>query len=93
MRITEEQVRIAIKSRQARAHEVHETPAIYDRDFKTSASAELVKQIRDEVMAMPEVREEMVLKIREAVERGEYNVSADDIVDAMIRREAADGLR
>lgn len=92
MRITQQQVRAAIKSRPAQ-HETHETQAIYNREFKTSAEAELVRRIRDEVLAMPDVREEMVSKIKEAVAKGEYNVTAEDIVDAMIRREVADKLR
>jgi anti-sigma28 factor (negative regulator of flagellin synthesis) len=89
VRISEEQVRVAIKSRlQAR-----ETQALYDKEYKTSSEAELISRIRDEVMAMPDVRHEMVLRIKEAVERGEYNVTAEEIVEAMVRREAADRLR
>jgi flagellar biosynthesis anti-sigma factor FlgM len=89
VRISEEQVRVAIKSRlQAR-----ETQALYDKEYKTSSEAELISRIRDEVMAMPDVRQEMVLRIKEAVERGEYNVTAEEIVEAMVRREAADRLR
>ena len=89
MRISEEQVKVAIQSRlQAR-----ETQALYDKEFKTSSEADLIARVRDEVMAMPDVRQEMVMRIKEAVERGEYNVSAEDIVEAMIRREAADRIR
>ena len=89
MRISEEQVRVAIKSRL----EARDTQALYDKEYKTSSEADLITRVRDEVMAMPDVRQEMVLRIKEAVERGEYNVSADDIVEAMIRREAADRIR
>lgn len=92
MRISEEQVRYAIESRKARINDPA-TGGIYDKEFKSSAEADLVRDIRNEVMAMPEVREEMVLRIKEAVERGEYNVTADDIVDAMIRRDLADRIR
>jgi flagellar biosynthesis anti-sigma factor FlgM len=89
VRISEEQVRVAIQSRL----EARETQALYDKEFKTSSEADLIARVRDEVMAMPDVRQEMVMRIKEAVERGEYNVSADDIVEAMIRREAADRIR
>lgn len=92
MRISEEQVRIAIESHKAR---ISGQPAgtIYEKQFQPSEEAGLITTIRDEVMAMPEVREELVARIKAAVEAGEYHVSAEDIVDAIIRRDLADRVR
>jgi flagellar biosynthesis anti-sigma factor FlgM len=90
LRITEQQVRYAVESRKAQATD---TPAIYERECQSSSEADLIRQVREEVLAMPEVREEMVARLKEAIDKGEYQVSGEDIVDAMIRRELADGIR
>lgn len=54
-------------------------------------NAELIKSITAEVNAMPD-REEMIAELKSRIEKGEYNVSADDIVDTMVRRAAADRI-
>jgi negative regulator of flagellin synthesis FlgM len=41
---------------------------------------------------MPD-REEMVASLKARIEAGEYNPSAEDIVDTMIRRAIADRMR
>ncbi len=52
--------------------------------------ADLIAEVRDAILKMPEVREELVAELRERIERGEYHVSAKDIAEAMVRRAIAD---
>ena len=41
----------------------------------------------------PDVREDLVQELRERIQRGEYNISADEIAEMMLRRLAADRIR
>jgi hypothetical protein len=52
--------------------------------------ADLIAEVRDLILNMPEVREELVAELRDRIERGEYHVSARDIAEAMVRRAIAD---
>jgi negative regulator of flagellin synthesis FlgM len=54
--------------------------------------AHLLKQVTKKVLDMPD-REEMVASLKARIEAGEYNPSAEDIVDTMIRRAIADRMR
>ena len=42
---------------------------------------------------VPEVREDLVRELRERLQRGEYNVSGEEIAEMMLRRLAADRMR
>lgn len=53
--------------------------------------ADLIKQVVADVNAMPD-REEMVADLKARIASGEYNVNADEIVDAMVRRHLADNI-
>lgn len=52
----------------------------------------LIQEITHKVADMPD-REEMVASIKARIEAGEYNLSGEDIADAMIRRELADRIK
>lgn len=54
-------------------------------------NADLIKSVTAEVNAMPD-REDMVAHLKSLIEKGEYKVSAEDIVDTMIRRARADRI-
>ena len=52
----------------------------------------LIQEITHKVADMPD-REEMVAALKAKIESGEYQVSGEDIADAMIRRELADKIK
>ncbi len=54
--------------------------------------AELVQSVTRDVLSMPD-RDAMVEEIKAKVEAGTYQVSADEIVDTMVRRAIADRIR
>lgn len=54
--------------------------------------AQLVKDLTKQVLDMPD-REDMIASLKARIESGEYNPSAEDIVDTMIRRAIADRTR
>ncbi|MCH8274644.1 MAG: flagellar biosynthesis anti-sigma factor FlgM [Armatimonadetes bacterium] len=100
MKVSEEQVRKVIEAQKPRqpgqeSKAVFETATLYDEKAgpPVADDARLIREVRDQVMAMPEVREELVSELKARVERGEYHVSADEIVEAIIRRAIADRMR
>lgn len=52
----------------------------------------LVQTVSASVAHMPD-REELIAELRARISAGTYNPSADDIVDAMVRRAVADSLK
>ncbi|MBS1708205.1 MAG: flagellar biosynthesis anti-sigma factor FlgM [Armatimonadetes bacterium] len=54
--------------------------------------ADLVQSVTRDVLNAPD-RDAMVAEIKARVDAGTYNVSADDIVDTMVRRAIADRIR
>jgi len=57
-----------------------------------SAEALDHKKLREAVLKAPEVREELVQKIKTALEKGEYKVSAEDVADKILGRLLMDRL-
>ena len=55
--------------------------------------AEEVAKVVEMVKAAPDVREEIVMQLKERIEKGEYKVSGEEIADMMIRRMKADKAR
>jgi negative regulator of flagellin synthesis FlgM len=53
---------------------------------------DLINKITADVIAMPD-RDEYVAELKAKIEAGDYNPTADEIVDAMIRRSIADRVR
>ncbi|MCW5937103.1 MAG: flagellar biosynthesis anti-sigma factor FlgM [Fimbriimonadaceae bacterium] len=54
--------------------------------------ADLIAAVTRRVAETPD-RDDMVAELKARIEAGTYNVSGDDIVDAMIRRGKADRIR
>jgi len=55
-------------------------------------NAELIKSVIDEVNSLPD-REDMIAELKSRIDAGEYKVTADDIVDTMVRRARADRIQ
>jgi len=90
MRITKEQVFKVLEEK--KKNKQPEMPTLLEPRMNISDDARFLRQLRDEILAMPDVRAELVEEIRARIERGEYRVSAEDIVEAMIRRIIADQI-
>ncbi|GEM_PF-3716824 len=56
-------------------------------------SAAEVAQVTEIVKAAPDVREDVVMKLKERIDKGEYKVSGKDIAEMMVRRMQADRIR
>lgn len=52
-----------------------------------------VARVVEMVKNAPEAREDIVMELKERIEKGEYHVSGEDIADMMIRRAQADRVR
>jgi anti-sigma28 factor (negative regulator of flagellin synthesis) len=52
----------------------------------------LIQEIAHKVADMPD-RDEMVAAIKAKIDSGEYNLTGEEIADAMIRRDMADKIR
>lgn len=50
------------------------------------------QKLREAVLKTPEVREERVQEIKDALEKGEYHVSADQVAEKMLGRFLVDRL-
>lgn len=51
-----------------------------------------IQKLREVVLKTPEVREERVREIKEALEKGEYHVSVDQVAEKMLGRFLVDHL-
>lgn len=82
MKISDEQIQILLR-----------TPAVAPVEaVPNQEDRELIEQVKEAVMAMPD-REDMIARLRAAIEAGEYNPTANEIAEAMIRRAIADRIR
>jgi anti-sigma28 factor (negative regulator of flagellin synthesis) len=52
-----------------------------------------VSRILKMVTDVPDVREDIVMQLKERIGKGEYNVSGEEIADMMCRRARADRIR
>jgi len=55
--------------------------------------AEEVARVVEMVKAAPDVREDIVMKLKERIEKGEYKVDSTEIAEMMMRRAQADRVR
>lgn len=58
-----------------------------------SSRARLIQELKQRVAAEPEVREEKVAEVREAIQQGTYKVTGREIAEKMLGRTLADRLR
>ncbi|MBL1149541.1 MAG: flagellar biosynthesis anti-sigma factor FlgM [Armatimonadetes bacterium] len=92
MKVSMEQVKRVLERHERPKTDLSEAARLLDKDHRVSDQSKLIRKVRDEVMAMPEVRAELVAELKARIERGEYQVSSEDIVDSMIRRAIADRI-
>ncbi len=52
-----------------------------------------VARVTEMVKAAPDVREDVVMKLKEKIEKGEYKVTGEEIAEMMARRMQADQIR
>ena len=52
-----------------------------------------VARVVEMVKSAPDVRDDIVMRLKERIEKGEYHVSGEEIADMMIRRMQADKVR
>ncbi|MDH7482241.1 MAG: flagellar biosynthesis anti-sigma factor FlgM [Armatimonadota bacterium] len=52
-----------------------------------------VERVVQMVKEMPDVREEIVMRLKERIEKGEYKISGEEIAEMMLRRMRADRIR
>ncbi len=58
-----------------------------------SAQAQTIASAKAAVDAAPDVREDLVARLKAQVDSGTYSVSGADIADALLRRSQADSIR
>ena len=52
-----------------------------------------IARVVEMVKSAPDIREEIVMQLKERIEKGEYKVSGEEIVEMMVRRMKADRAR
>lgn len=95
MRISDSEVKKALSgigSADAEAEALKQVLGIENDEDAAERDAYLVKEVTKQVLEMPD-REEMIASLKARIEAGEYNPSADEIVDTMVRRAIADKMR
>jgi anti-sigma28 factor (negative regulator of flagellin synthesis) len=55
--------------------------------------ADEIARLTAVVKELPDERDEIVMRLKERIERGEYEINGEEIADMMIRRMKADRLR
>lgn len=55
--------------------------------------AEEIARVVEMVREVPDSRDDIVMALRERIEKGEYSVSSEEIADMMLRRMKADRIR
>ncbi len=88
MKISAEQLKKVAESGDA----VTDEKALVDEAVIRLTDKDLIQEIARKVADMPD-RDEMVASIKARIESGEYDVSGDDVADAMIRRAIADKVK
>lgn len=91
MRISDNEVKKIVSGEYAIVNEITSIGAEQDK-ARADADQALAKQVTQNVIDMPD-REEMIASLKARIEAREYNPSADEIVDTMIRRSVADRIR
>jgi negative regulator of flagellin synthesis FlgM len=81
------------KTQVRRADEVPQTrPSLGADQVSLSRESKELQAVRQAVAQAPEVREEKVAELREAIKSGRYNVAGEEIAEQMLARSLADKL-
>lgn len=83
MRISDEQIRSLLGEDLANRLEGYERKPEDER---------LIARLTERIIEMPD-REQMIAELKARIDAGTYNPTADEIADAMIRRNVADRVR
>lgn len=67
------------------------TPDSLPKTVEPEASE--LERVMKMVASAPDVRTDIVMKLKERIDNGEYKVSGEDIADMMVRRMKADSIR
>ena len=95
MRISDTEVQKALSGFSATDVDAEKLASVLGVESEEDAAerdAYLVKDLTKKVLEAPD-REEMIESLKARIEAGEYNPSAEDIVDTMVRRAIADRMR
>lgn len=90
MQISDQQVKLVqeqILQKKMLVKEIMEIGQVKDQE----SEAQLVKEVTHSVLQMPD-REDRIAELKAKIDAGQYNPSAEEIVDAMIRRSIADKM-
>lgn len=88
MRISDEQVKRILEGTQL----VTQIEEAGQEAARLEADRPIVKRVTKDVINMPD-REDYIAELKAKIDAGEYNPTADEIADAMIRRNIADRIR
>lgn len=88
MKISAEQLKKVAES----GDTVTDEKALVDEAVIRLTDKDLIQEIAHKVADMPD-RDEMVASIKAKIEAGDYDVSGEDVADAMIRRAIADKVK
>lgn len=88
MKISQEQLKKIAES----GGSITPDSALVDEAVIKLTDKALIEKITQQVADMPD-RDAMVEEIKARIEAGTYNVSGDEIADAMIRRAIADNIK
>ena len=88
MKISQEQLKKVAES----GDSVTDEKALVDEAVIRLTDKDLIQEIARKVADMPD-RDEMVASIKARIEAGEYDLSGEDVADAMIRRAIADRVK
>ena len=99
MQISESEVTKLLTTKTNRLLEAGEV----DMEFKEVAQEALPKSVEPDpaevarvlelVKEAPDIREDLVMELKEKIDKGEYKTSGEKIADMMIRRMKADRVR
>ena len=88
VKISQEQLKKVASTRGA----VTPDSALVDEAVIRLTDKDLIQEIARKVADMPD-RDEMVASIKARIEAGDYDLSGEDVADAMIRRAIADSVK
>lgn len=97
MRISDSEVKKALDGFHAAEHDAEaenlmQVLGVESEEDAAERDAHMVQELTKKVLDMPD-REEMIASLKARIEAGEYNPSAEEIVDTMVRRAIADRMR
>lgn len=91
MQISDKEVKKILEHREDLVREIESLSEGLD-DPRYEIDPEMVARLTQEIVAMPD-REDRIAELKREIEAGTYRPTAEQIVEAMIRRTIADRVR